>query len=239
MRLGLSSAVAPDADLGVLLAAAARRGLGTLELREGDRHGVLPVGDPRRGRVVADRARAAGVSISGYYTRIVGHDLALARLSYALGAPLIMDGPYDGATRVDRARQVADAGADVAVVVRSVAAERDAALAVRAGLAIAWEVDARLEAPGPMVAALLGRFAGALRHIRLLGGGPEAGTAENSGVGELMRQLAVGRYAGSLVLAPSSLRYRDAWQTWLAGNGRWGCGSSTPGPVSVSSSRGN
>ena len=239
MQLGLSSAAVPDADLGELLAAMGRRGLVTLELREGDRHGVLPVGDPRRGRAVAERAREAGVTISGYYTRIVGHDLALARLSYALGAPLIMDGPFDGAIRVDRARQVAAAGAHVAVLVRNEMAEQDAALAVRAGLSLAWEVDGRLEGSGTTAATLLERFAGELRHIRLLGGGREAATAHGSGVGELMRQLALGRYAGSLVLAPSSPRHHAAWQDWLAARGKWGCGSSATAPISISPSRGS
>ena len=29
-----------------------------------------------------------------------------------------------------------------------------------------------------------------------------------------------------LILAPSSTRYRVAWETWLGRRGGWGCGSS-------------
>jgi hypothetical protein len=47
------------------------------------------------------------------------------------------------------------------------------------------------------------------------------------GVGAMMRRLAVEGYAGTLVLAPSTARFRVAWRKWLGRRGGWGCGSST------------
>lgn len=230
MRLGLSSAAAPDAGLAELLEALVRRGLAALELREGDGHGVTPDDAAVRARRAAARAAATGVAITGYYTTRVGHDLALARLAYALGAPVIVDGPFDAATRIDRARQMAAVGVDVAVLVRGESAVHDAARAASAGLVLAWEVDLRSGSPGGIGESLLRRFPGRLRHIRLLGGGPETATQEGKGIGELMGRLALAGYEGVLVLAPSTTRYRVAWRNWLGRRGGWGCGSRTAEP---------
>lgn len=227
MRLGLSSAAAPDATLDELLAAAVGRGLGALELRDGDAHGVTPDDDAPSATLAAERAAAAKVTLSGYRTARPWHDLALARLSYALGAPIILDGPDDLATRIDRARQMITAGADVAVVLRGDSVADDAALVAAAGLALAWEADPSFGLLGAIAESLLQQFPGELRHIRLIGGGPEAEMQHGKGVGELMRHLALTAYEGTLVLAPSTLRYRVAWRNWLGRRRGWGCGSKT------------
>jgi hypothetical protein len=45
---------------------------------------------------------------------------------------------------------------------------------------------------------------------------------DGRGVGGMMRRLALAGYEGTLVLAPSTTRFRVAWQQWL---GRRGGGS--------------
>ena len=227
MRLGLSSAAAPDATLDELLDAAVGRGLGALELRDGDAHGVTPDDDVPSATLAAERAAAAQVALSGYRTARSEHDLALARLSYALGAPVILDGPDDLVTRIDRARQMVAVGANVAVVLRGDSVADDAALVAAAGLALAWEADPSFGPLGTIAESLLQQFPGELRHIRLIGGGPEAEMQHGKGVGELMRHLALAGYAGTLVLAPSTPRYRVAWRNWLGRQRGWGCGSKT------------
>jgi sugar phosphate isomerase/epimerase len=225
MRLSLSSAAAPEARLGQLLEAAARRGFGAVELREGDGHGVAP--DQWLGiTAAAAEAAVAGIGISGYRVLQPARDLALARLSHALGAPILLDGPKNPAGRLDRAVRLRRAGADVAVVLRGTSSSEAGTIIAAAGLSLAWDADPRLGALDPMLEALLRDAPHALQHIRLLGGGPEVGLQEDSGVDRLMRRLALEGYEGTLVVAPSSTRHRIAWQHWLRRRGGGtGCGS--------------
>jgi hypothetical protein len=227
MLLGLSSAAAPDATLRELLDAAVRRGLSALELRDGDAHGVVPGDGGASARAAVERAVAAKVTLSGYRSARVAHDLALARLSYALGAPVILDGPDDVATRIDRAKQMVAAGGDVAVVLRGDPVADDAALIAAAGLALAWEANPTFGPLGTTAEALLQQYPGELRHIRLIGGGPETEMQHGKGIGELMRQLALAGYGGTFILAPSTPGYRVAWRNWLGHRRGWGCGSKT------------
>lgn len=225
MKLGLSSAAARDAPLGELLDAAARRGFGALELREGDAHGITPDADVGAIGETVRRATAAGVTITGYRTGGAGHDLALARLSHTLGAPILLEGPEDLAGRIARARQMRNAGAAVAIVLRGESVVQDGALAAALSLPLAWDADPRVGPPGRFAEALLRRTAGALRHICLSGGGPETTLQDGMGVGDLMRHLALAGYEGTLVLAPSTTRYRLTWRSWLGHRGGGGCGS--------------
>jgi len=94
-----------------------------------------------------------------------------------------------------------------------------------AGLALAWEADPHLGPVGDMAAPLLERFGDDLGHIRLVGGGPEVAMQDGAGIGDLMRRLALGAYAGTVILAPSTPRYGVAWQHWLGRRGGTGCGS--------------
>jgi len=224
MLLGLSSAAAPDAGLGELIEIAARRGFAAVELSEGDGHGVSVDSEESRLAAVLRHAATAGVSISGYRALTPGHDAALARLSRTLGSPVVLDGQEDLAGRVRRAGAIMAGGGDVAVVLRGRTAAGDAALVASAGLSLAWEADPHVGALGATVESLLGGHTGGLRHIRLLGGGPEASLQDGAGVGEMMRHLAVAGYAGTLVLAPSTARYGVAWRRWLGRRAGWGCG---------------
>ncbi|HEY9506765.1 MAG TPA: hypothetical protein VIQ27_12375 [Gemmatimonadales bacterium] len=225
MRLSLSSAAAPEARLDQLFEAAARCGFGAVELREGDGHGVARDDGPGITAAAAE-ASVARIGISGYRVLQPAHDLALARLSYTLGTPILLDGPKDPAGRLDRAVRMRRAGADVAVVLRGPSTSEAGTIIAAAGLSLAWDADPSLGAPDRELESLLRCAPHALRHIRLLGGGPEVAMQEGSGVDRLMRRLALAGYEGTLVLAPSTTRYRSEWQQWLGRRGRsTGCGS--------------
>lgn len=229
MRLGLCSGAAPEASLEELVEAAARRGLTALELREGDGHHV-GVADPLIAAAVVERAAASGVTITGYRAIQSSDPRTLARLGELLGAPILVDGPADIPTRVSRAVAIRDDGADAAVAVRGREAVTDAAAVYGQGLNVAWDVEPGSVPPGPTVAMLLKGAGPRLRHIRLHGGGPEADLNEGKGIGEMTGRLALAGYAGTVILTPTSPRYRIAWHTWLGRRGGWGCGSKTAEP---------
>lgn len=162
MRLGLSSAAAPDAPLADLLEACARRGIAALELREGDAHGVRP-GDPAGAAAAAAEAGAAGVAISGYRLdpspQTAHAEAALAELAAALGAPLIVG----EAVRLDGAVGVAW---DADPLAGDVAAQ-GAALLERVGGRLH---TIRLVGGGPETALNEGRGIGALMTQLALAG---------------------------------------------------------------------
>jgi hypothetical protein len=228
MSLGLSSRALPDAGLDALVAAVARRGLMALELREGDAHGVA-AGDPvLRGQAAAQRIAAAGLLLAGFRTRCLSDPAQLACISQGLHAPLVLDcaGEIDG--RIHQAKVLAAAGAAVVVVVRGREALREATLVRSAGLELTWDADPAIGGLGDLAEALLACCQRELHQICLLGGGPEAGLHHGAGIGHLMRCLALAGWRGSLILAPSSTRFRPAWSVWLGRRRGWGCGSKSP-----------
>jgi hypothetical protein len=228
MRLGLSSAAAPDADLEELTAACIRRGLAGVELRHGDAHGVGIERNALDRAAALARAAAAGIAITGYRVDEAGDPLRLARLATSLDTPLLLDGADEDravAARLEAALRLQDRGAAAAVVVRGAGAVRQAQVIAAAGVPVAWDADPGSVPLAPLAERLLGDCAEALRHIRLIGGGPETAVQEGRGVGALMGRLALGGYAGELVLAPSAAGYHIAWQNWLGRRGGWGCGS--------------
>ncbi len=220
MRLGLSSAAAPDAPFAELLAACVRRGLAAVELRSGDAHGV--VAGAAGGAAARERAAAAGVAISGFRSASAVEDCGLAPLASAADAPVLVDGgPCDA--RILRAADLANGGGEVAVVVDELDFEEVRRLVAR-GFDLAWNFPIRLGAAAgaERLLSLAGRR---LRHVRVAGGGPESDLHDGHGVGALMRTLALAGYDGSVILAPSSPRYHVAWTNWLGRRGGWGCGS--------------
>lgn len=237
MRLALCSSAAPDATLSGLFEACARRGLAALELREGDAHGLNPECEDIAEVLTPRQAPTVGVPIVAYRTLRPGHDLWLGRLSRALDVPILLDGPTSVRSRLDRAAGISEVAGRVAIVVRGEDSVGDAEAAAREGVDVAWDADPARGHLGDRVSRLLDRFGGRLRYIRLLGGGPEATLHEGVGIGEVMGRLALRGYAGMVALAPSSDRYRVAWQTWLGRRGGWGCGSrvSDPSLVQLSS----
>lgn len=226
MRLGLSSAAAPDASLDELLEICARRGLAELELRDGDGHGVAGGSGGLAGDTLGSRARAAGVAIRAFRSGDAEADLRLAPVAAAVRATLLVDGRADLASRIARAHRLASRGAAVAVVVADGASLGELSRTA-SRVQVAWDVDASVVQDLGVLAEVMLREGGErLCHVRILGGGPEAVLHEGRGVGEMMTRLALAGYQGSLVLAPSSPRYRVAWQNWLGRRG-WGCGSGT------------
>jgi hypothetical protein len=232
MRLTLSSAAAPELELPELLEACARRGLAGLELVAGHAHGIAPGIESRE---VAKRRRelAAGeVRLTGLYLPAAGkHDAAeLARLSIAFGVPLVAPVEIAGPEVLARVAVIiaAEGGRlllrhDTSEAAAVAAAEIVASIGT-ASVGTAWQIQPHLDDPAE-VAAVLAHASPYLRYIRLLGGGPEAARQTGLGVGPLMSRLALARYAGPLVLAPSDPTYHYAWRAWLGRAGGWGCGS--------------
>lgn len=238
MQLGVSSRAAPDLALDALLEGCRRRGLAALELAAGDAHGVAPGMADEAIAAVRRRAAEVGVRIAGY--RADGWPAAeadaLARLAAALGAPLIVPIPQDvsAAGLEPLARHCAERGADLLLAHASDPAAATAAAQLAAALpgdvGLACELDPGRDGSAGALRAAGGR----LRYLRLRGGGPEAARQEGQGVGALMARLALARYAGPLVLLPSTAQYRVAWGAWLGRRGGWGCGSKVADAALVS-----
>lgn len=227
MRLGLSSEAAPDAGVDELIRAATRHGLPALELRAGDGHGVScdRAAVPHAIADVAARAAAAGIGIVGYRCTGAEDDAALATLATALRTTVIVDGDDDAEARATRAARLLAAGTDAAVLLRGGTVVDDARRLSREGISVVWEANPADATLGGVARALLEEFPAALHHVRFLGGGPETVMHEGRGIGELMGRLALAGFGGTVVLAPSSPRYRVAWSTWLGRHGGSGCGS--------------
>lgn len=226
MRLGLSSAAAPDATLDELLSACVRRGLSSLELRAGDAHGVGVTVSPADTRA---RATAAGVVLAGLRSTDEADEVHLARVAAAADTFVVLDGGTE-TSRIERARRPGLVGAPVAVAVETVAGLDEV---LRRGCDFVWDIVPGSTDAEPLVDRILDEADGRLRGIRIDGGGPETAMHEGRGVGPLVGRLALGGYSGPLVVAPSSDSYRVAWQAWLGRRGGWGCGSAGTAPAPV------
>lgn len=231
MRLGLSSAAAPDLSLAGLLEACQRRGLAALELVLGDAHGVQSGADAAQIEEALRLAERADVCLAALACGTP--DLACAeeavRLAARLGMAAIVPAGLTGAEVRALVERVGEgkaqlllqhgtdpaAAAELARLVESLPA---------GAAALAWEVDPEHDDPADVPAVL--RVAGPhLAYVRLRGGGPESAVQTGHGVGALMARLALARYTGPLVLTPTTSRYRYIWGAWLGKAGGWGCGS--------------
>lgn len=242
MMLGLSSRSAPDASFGEILDLCERRGFGALEIEEGHAHGVGAGRNRLEPQVAARLADERGVVIAGYrvslvMSALVGHetvlDSRLARIGEALGSRLILDGPARLGSRIDVAATLADAGVSAAVVVTGRGCLQEADAAAARAVDLVWDAEPALGALDFYGRRLLDAHRSRLQGIRLAGGGPETAMHEGAGVGELMRHLALAAYAGSVIVSPSSTRYRVAWRTWLGRRGGSGCAGTKPGTTLV------
>lgn len=230
MRLTLSSAAAPELALPELLEACARRGFDGVELVTGHAHGVGPGLESRELGRLRREVAGSGVRLAGLYLapEHAGDAPELARLSIAFGAPLMAPvgvGERDMLARV----AVIMAAEKGELLLRhdtgGAAAAAEVAASIGCGcLGTAWQIDPHRD-DAAEVAAVLGRAAGRARYVRLLGGGPETAGQTGLGVGALMARLALARFGGPLVLAPSEAAYHYAWRAWLGRAGGWGCGS--------------
>jgi len=218
MGLALSSLAAPDLPIDALDAACRGRGLDGEEL-------VLPRGfDPERipstgARIVALRVEAIdGRSAPG-----------LARISAKLEAPVSV--PRSGVADLNMVaaafskvggRLLLGEGSHLEAMVELARTIRDA----NAGdaLGIAWELrpsTESLEDAGAILFAIRDR----LGLVRLHGGGPEQHEQDGLGVGGVLADLALSKYAGAIVLCPSAPAKLEMWTRWLASRKATGCGT--------------
>lgn len=235
MRLVLSTAAAADYTLDELLASCARRGLGGLELVAGHAHRVGTELKPASLEAIRSQIAAFLAPLD-----VAFHSDA-ARLSVALGAPVVAaraDVAPSDATVLAAAAMYARAGGTLLMAhgseleeiwrLRGLIEEAPATT-----LGLAWQVAPADEDITNGIPTVLDAGGPHLRHVRLLGGGPEAAQHEGRGIGSLMASLALRGYDGSLALAPSTPRYGVAWDAWLGRGGGWGCGSKTADPSLV------
>jgi sugar phosphate isomerase/epimerase len=231
MRLGLSSAAAPDLALGDLLEGCRRRGLATLELVLGDAHGVEPGASEGWIREVRRRMGDAGVSLAALVCPAGETERARAAIPLAarLDAPLLLTPGPDLEELEGLAGEAAAAGVTLLLSLGTDAGEAERLRGFVSRLpagraALAWEVDPATDDPaaGPAVLRALGPY---LAHVRFRGGGPESVSQTGQGVGAFMARLALARYSGPLVLLPTDPRHHYVWCAWLGRAGGWGCGS--------------
>jgi hypothetical protein len=229
VRLALSSAAAPDLSPADLLQACRGRGLAGLELVLDERHGTAADAEEPAAEEITRAARDAGIAIVAVRTSRAGGPLDRALLlARSLDAPALLPAGTD-LERTHGLQRHAEAGGRVLYLHGTDASAlprlraRIAAMPVgSAGLA--WEIDPAGDDPAA-VPGVLAAAGADLRYIRLRGGGPESAQQTGLGVGALMARLALARYAGPLVLTPSTPRYHHVWRTWLGRGGGWGCGS--------------
>lgn len=241
MRLALSSSAAPDESLWGLIEACRRKGLAGLELVEGDEHGIR-VADPTPLPDFRTLAETAAPQLTGFrFLDASGLEAPnTLRIASELAVPLLV--PVDDVDDVRRALRSAESLTRQQA--RVVLSSRDARLLVRStetapALDLAWDlVPGRADADE--LEGLIAAAGPRLTHVRLFGGGPEAAGQGGMGVGRLMSRLALARFGGTLVVTPSTPRYRVAWSTWLGRRAGWGCsGKATPAePIRMGSSGG-
>lgn len=232
MILALSSDAAPDLEFPELLEVCARRGLGALELVTGHAHGIAPGLAPGVARRRREQGDAAGVRLAAL--RVGGLEAAstvrAADLSANLGVPIVAPLAAARADDVERiAHHYVAAGGPLLVACGS---DPDRVRELRrlfeilcsSTLGLAWDVRPAEEDLDALRDPVLTAAGPRLRHIRIAGGGPEAAAQEGRGVGSLMGRLTLNGYRGVVAIAPSTSKYRRAWENWLGRNGGWGCG---------------
>jgi len=235
MQLALSSAAAPNAGLHTLVQGALRHGLPVLELRAGDAHGFAtpPESAADTTAALVRELTAAGIGVVGYSDTGSTNAASLASLARTLGSALFVDADAALPERMRRADCLRAAGAEAAIVVRGDAVLDDARIAAREGHALVWECDPQRTPIGELAPVLLAEYGASVRHVRLMGGGPEGVMHEGRGVGALMSRLALSGFAGSVILAPSSPRFHVVWATWLGRRAGTGCGSTAAGAAPI------
>lgn len=225
MGLALSSLAAPELPLDALDAACRGRGLDGEEL-------WLPPGfDPGRvpstgARIVALRVEALGSAAAP----------GLARLSAKLEAPVSV--PATGVSEAELpglAAAFAEVGGRL-LLAEGTRAEEMIRLARlvreldRDAVGIAWELRPSSETLAD-AGAVLFAIRDRLGLVRLHGGGPEQHEQDGLGVGGVLTDLALSKFAGPIVLCPSAPEKLPAWQKWLASRKATGCGTKAEAEV--------
>ena len=198
MKLALSSAAAPGLGFDALIDACLRRGLEGVELVEGHAHGATPAAGAHRLAELRDRAAASGIEIVAYRLASAGSvDVAAVhRMAEMLGAP-VFPAVCGLSCAVDDVEKVA----------------------------LCWQVEPAVGDVTPQIKPTLRAAGRMLACIRMCGAGPESAQWSGRGIGSLMVALTMSGFAGSLILAPSSVGTLPVWRTWLGRAKGWGCGS--------------
>jgi uncharacterized protein (DUF2249 family) len=220
MPLALSSLAAPGLTLAERELACRRRGLDGQELAL------------ERGTDLA-AVRASGARVLAVRAGALGDPAELAAASARLGAPVSVAADAVAPEALPGlARVFARAGGRLLIgrptdlaAVAALAGALDALgpAGDAAALGIAWELrpsTERLADAGAVVFAA-GPHLGV---VRLHGGGPEQRAQDGRGVGAVLRELALARYAGPIVLCPSEPAQLPAWEAWLRAEPRVRCG---------------
>ena len=238
----LSSNAAGEAKLAELLAACSRRGLAGVELVEGDAHGLVPAMESHCLDAVDTALETTRVQIVALRVAAASDpDLiaAYAALAARYGSALVVPGEGVDAEAANRLGAIAraagarllfshDSDVSAAAALRECIEVADAA----EHLGLAWEVRPADDDPEALPAVMAA--AGAhLSYVRLHGGGPESVQQTGRGVGSLIARLTLARFAGPLVLTPSTTRYHYIWRAWLGAGKGWGCGSKKSDPSLV------
>jgi hypothetical protein len=212
MRLGISSDADRTASIDELLHVCGRRGLAALELSAD----ALDADAVRAAAGHAD-VRLSLASAGLLSSRVIG-------LARELSLPLLLCGDAPHRELISLAWRVCARGVKALPLMRG-PAEAWLHDVAHARIPFAWQIDDTVTDAALDCARIL-RHGELLTYVRLTGGGPEATMQEGRGIGAVMRQLALSGYDGTLILAPSSQRYRVVWSQWLGRRG-WGCGSSS------------
>lgn len=213
MKLILSTDALPEQPVERILYACRRRGIEGLEVvvGEGQAHGLDAA---RNVRTFQDELRCPEISVEWLYARGEGENAGdWTGRAGDLGAGLVVSRDWTPSGEISAARVHTSEPESVAGVV-AWADDHDGRTA--------WEVDVHRVSP-ETIARVLERSGRRLRHIRLIGGGPEVDASDGEGTGELFRRLALSGYQGTVALVPSSVDRRDNWREWLLERRDWGC----------------
>ena len=219
MRLAISRRAAPDLPLSRFCELARARGLDGVELGERDLDDARAL-EAAAGFIVGIHVESPGAVASPVTARRaaeLGAPVIAARGAVANDALAALDAIY----RREGAELFVAHGTAVLEAVHLV----DALDGAGASFVFpAWEIDTKRddlrEAPGVLLAT-----SGALRSIRMRGGGPELSDEDGAGTGEVVSSIALSGYAGPLTIAPSTEDRVADWRLWLEGKGKTGCGT--------------
>lgn len=222
MRLALSTTALPGRTPADVARACGPRGLAGIEIALD----AIPSDDEAR----ALRELDAPVIALYAGTRAIAGSRALARAAGILEAPVVTaPGLISAEQALELAASYAAEGATLLLGHGSRLDEvRWAAATVERGgseaLGLAWEIRPRQDDLSRATQILL-LGEPHLLHVRLHGGGPEQKEHDGLGIGDVLVQLALRRFAGAIALAPSEGVDPTLWARWAEGSRPAGCGT--------------
>lgn len=221
MKLLLSSAALPDGSLRELRIGMERRNFAGLEVVVGAEHAhgieaTCEIGAAEHPPQNCDEREPPIRWLFSRESPSLAEVLYWGQRAHLLGAGLALPGPTSASP----------AGLPVALVHSTdrVSAQRAAAWARMHHARTCWEVEVgRVDAES--LSEVLHITAPHLGHVRLLGGGPEtsSGDAREARTADVLKQLALQGFSGTVALVPSNEGALDKWRRWLLEERGWGC----------------